>query len=501
VSTVARVALSTPPTLEIAHVLFMDIVAYSQLPMDRQHRVGRELQELAKSTREFARAQSADQLLALPTGDGMALVFFGDPEAPVRNAVELSRALRDHPDLRLRMGIHSGPVFRISDINAASNVAGGGINMAQRVMDCGDAGHILLSKVMADVIAQVGSWSDFKLQDLGEAEVKHGVRLHIYNLYSDAAGNAQLPQKLEAARHAAVAERSKLEPPYGIILKGLQTGAVVPFLGADACKVGRCVGGLLHPLSGADLAENLAVQARFPSADPRDRKELAKVSSYYVDVSGRPMLRAHLRSMLLNPQYACNELYKLLARIANRAVVVTTNYDTLLEKALGEEGKEYDVVVYPGDNAEYANGVLWWKHGEAKPSKLKANEIDIDEIGVRTLIYKIHGTVSINSAQWDSFVITEEDCIKMLSRIRNAIPSAFRTHFSERPFLFLGLGLQDWNSRVLLKELRASGMKSWAICTDATPFEKTLWNNRDVNVYDLRLEDFAAELQKESERP
>jgi tetratricopeptide (TPR) repeat protein/class 3 adenylate cyclase len=187
--------------LEMAHVLFMDIVAYSTLHMDQQESVLGELQAEVSTTPEFARAQAEDQLIRLPTGDGMALVFFHDPEAPVRCALELSRSLRDHPDIKLRMGIHSGPVYRIADINANRNVAGGGINIAQRVMDCGDAGHILVSSAEAEVLGQLSSWCPM-LHDLGEAEVKHGVRVHLYNLYAEEAGNPEPPKKITAQRAA-----------------------------------------------------------------------------------------------------------------------------------------------------------------------------------------------------------------------------------------------------------------------------------------------------------
>ena len=187
--------------LEMAHVLFVDIVAYSTLHMDQQESVLGELQEAVSTTPEFARAQAEDQLIRLPTGDGMALVFFHDPEAPVRCALELSRSLRDHPDIKLRMGIHSGPVYRIADINANRNVAGGGINIAQRVMDCGDAGHILISSAEAEVLGQLSSWCPM-LHDLGEAEVKHGVRVHLYNLYAEEAGNPEPPKKITAQRAA-----------------------------------------------------------------------------------------------------------------------------------------------------------------------------------------------------------------------------------------------------------------------------------------------------------
>ena len=188
-------------TLEIAHVLFMDVVAYSTLHMDRQQQLLHNLQEAVRTTPTFARAQAEEQLIRLPTGDGMALVFFHDPEAPVRCAVELAKILRDSPDIKLRMGIHTGPVYRVADINANRNVAGGGINTAQRVMDCGDAGHILVSKAMVDVLGQLECW-DCSLYDLGEAEAKHGVRLHIFNLFTGDLGNPKVPNKIRTARAA-----------------------------------------------------------------------------------------------------------------------------------------------------------------------------------------------------------------------------------------------------------------------------------------------------------
>src|SRR5208282_6611659 len=140
--------------LTMGHVLFMDIVGYSKLPMDQQRKLVAVLQETVRQTSTFLRAQRKQRLICLPTGDGIALVFFGNPEYPARCAVELSQALREHPEIKLRMGIHSGPVYRVDDINAARNVAGGGINMAQRVMDCGDGGHILVSRVVADMLSQ-----------------------------------------------------------------------------------------------------------------------------------------------------------------------------------------------------------------------------------------------------------------------------------------------------------------------------------------------------------
>ena len=184
-------------TLEMAHVLFMDIVAYSRMPMDQQEESLRHLQDKVRGTAEFTRAQASNQLIRLPTGDGMALVFFDDPEAPVRCAFELGRALRQEASFQLRMGIHTGPVYRVADINANRNVAGGGINIAQRVMDCGDAGHILGSGTVAEVLSQVSTWNT-TLHDLGEVEVKHGLRIHVYNLYTDDVGNKETPKKVSA---------------------------------------------------------------------------------------------------------------------------------------------------------------------------------------------------------------------------------------------------------------------------------------------------------------
>jgi eukaryotic-like serine/threonine-protein kinase len=214
------------PSLEIAHVLFMDVVAYSRLPMEEQSRLLALLQKIVRDTADVSRALKRRQLLLLPTGDGMALVFFGDPEAPAHCAVEISRALKDHGDLGLRMGLHTGPVQRVQDVNANRNVSGGGINTAQRVMDCGDAGHILMSKSVADVLGQMSSWTE-KLHDLGEAEVKHGIRVHLYNLYTDEAGNPALPQKLRTARKVVIRKKRRKVSFAGIgvsILAGLITG-------------------------------------------------------------------------------------------------------------------------------------------------------------------------------------------------------------------------------------------------------------------------------------
>src|SRR5213082_1054464 len=185
--------------LQIGHVLFIDIVGYSKLLVNQQSGLLRELNELVSGTREFREAEAEGKLIRLPTGDGMALVFRTDPEAPAQCALEIARALKEHPRIALRMGIHSGPISEVADVNQRQNIAGAGINLAQRVMDCGDVGHIFVSKHVAEDLEQHDRWRPF-LHELGTCEVKHGVRIHISNLYSDEVGNSQLPKKFEAVR-------------------------------------------------------------------------------------------------------------------------------------------------------------------------------------------------------------------------------------------------------------------------------------------------------------
>ncbi|MEY2602913.1 MAG: hypothetical protein QOH31_678 [Verrucomicrobiota bacterium] len=185
--------------LEIAHVLFIDIVGYSKLSVNEQHAAVEELNQIVRGSEQFQRAEAASRLLKIPTGDGMALVFYTSPEAPAQCAVEISRALKEHPRLQLRMGIHSGPVSGVVDVNERANLAGAGINMAQRVMDCGDAGHILLSKHVAEDLEEYEQWRPL-LHDLGTCEVKHGVRVSVVNLYDDQFGSATLPRKFETVQ-------------------------------------------------------------------------------------------------------------------------------------------------------------------------------------------------------------------------------------------------------------------------------------------------------------
>ncbi|PYM02631.1 MAG: hypothetical protein DMF19_02185 [Verrucomicrobia bacterium] len=187
--------------LEIAHVLFIDIVGYSKLLHNQQSEVLREVNEVVRGTEQFRLAESAGTLLRLPTGDGMALIFRESPEVPAQCALEIAQALKRHRQLQVRMGIHSGPVNEVTDVNERANIAGAGINIAQRVMDCGDAGHILLSKRVAHDLETHEGWRPY-LHDLGEVTVKHGASIHIVNLYTDDLGEAQVPARIQRERDA-----------------------------------------------------------------------------------------------------------------------------------------------------------------------------------------------------------------------------------------------------------------------------------------------------------
>src|SRR5881396_996500 len=185
--------------LEIAHVLFIDIVGYSKRLIDEQSEALHELNQIVRITEAARAADPAGQLIILPTGDGMALVFTGSVEEPVECALQISQALRAQPSLPVRMGIHSGPIHHVKDANGRENIAGVGINIAQRVMDCGDAGHILVSKRVADDLAQQRRWQPY-IHELGDVEVKHGVVVSLVNLYAETIGNPTPPTRLGKAR-------------------------------------------------------------------------------------------------------------------------------------------------------------------------------------------------------------------------------------------------------------------------------------------------------------
>src|SRR5215469_4994941 len=201
--------------LQIGHVLFMDLVGYSTLLLDEQRQCQEQLTEIVRGTEQVRIAKEAGKLIRLPVGDGMALVFFNSPEAPVRCAIEISKKLKEYPQLKLRMGVHSGPINEVRDVNDRTNVAGAGINLARRVMDCGDGGHILLSKRVAEDLAQSRRWAPC-LHDLGECAVKHGLPIFLVNFHGDGFGNPELPRLIQQSQseQAAKAAGSAAAPTF-----------------------------------------------------------------------------------------------------------------------------------------------------------------------------------------------------------------------------------------------------------------------------------------------
>src|SRR6266498_1346968 len=225
---------------EIGHILVIDIVGYSKLLITQQRQQLETLNEIVRNTAQFRASDARGMLVRIPTGDGMALIFRDNLEAPARCALEINQALKNHPEIRLRMGIHSGPVSDVKDVNERANIAGAGMDIAQRVMDCGDAGHILLSKRVADDLAPYPQWNPY-LHDLGECEVKHGVKLFLVNLYTDEIGNPQLPEKLKkareehpsvptAARASAIARHKKTAIGVAIIVVALAIASTLFFV-------------------------------------------------------------------------------------------------------------------------------------------------------------------------------------------------------------------------------------------------------------------------------
>jgi Adenylate and Guanylate cyclase catalytic domain len=246
------------PRLEIAHVLFIDIVGYSTLLTDEQSEALQELNQIVRNTEAARQAEAAGQLIILPTGDGMALVFTGSVEGPAECALEVSQALHAQPSLPVRMGIHSGPVQYIRDANARENISGVGINIARRVMDCGDAGHILVSKRFADDLAQHRRWQRY-LHELGDVEVKHGVVVSLVNLYAETIGNPARPSCVAGVRVRRTA-------PGATTRKGLSPVALAMFIIAALLLILGIVSVIFAPAIIRSVDKNRATSAPQASA-------------------------------------------------------------------------------------------------------------------------------------------------------------------------------------------------------------------------------------------
>jgi len=314
--------------LEIGHVLFIDIVGYSKLLINEQHESLHELNQVVRNTDAFRAAEAAGKLIRLPTGDGMALAFATTPDAPVRCAMQTSKALRSRPGLKVRMGVHSGPVSGMTDVNDRSNVAGAGMNMAQRVMDCGDAGHILLSKRVAEDLAQYRHWQP-NLHDLGECEVKHGVIVSVVNLYTIEVGNPALPEKFKGKtpRRRAADAGVRLSP-----VPARNTLLTIVFFSAVAAAIGYWI---VFPPAAPDAPESHTA--------PRTKTAAAPAKSIAV---------LPFENLSANPETAFfadgvqDEILTALAKVSDLKVISRTSviqYKAVRKRNLREIGQQLGV--------------------------------------------------------------------------------------------------------------------------------------------------------------
>lgn len=293
----------------------------------------------------------------------------------------------------------------------------------------------------------------------------------------------------------------RLPPPYPLIKAGLTSGSIVPFLGAGASLSGRKATtkwskpSAKCPPSARELMDYLATKVSLPK---RERTDLTKVSQYFDLVGGRPRLNDELRKVF-NYSFRPTQLHRMLADISAPMLIVTTNYDDLLERAFNAAGRPYDLIIHTTDPG-MGNHVLWWEHGSTSPQKVIPNSFYID-LDRRSIIYKMHGTIDRVNPDLDQYVITEDDYADFLSRMmsRKAIPSIIGDEFQRRPFLFLGYSLSDWNLRVVLSSIRknARGVPntSWAIQRSPKIIEQHFWDHRGVHVYDMALNDFVKRLK------
>ena len=310
--------------LEIGHVLFMDVVGYSKLLVNEQRELVQQLSQIVRNTEQVRIAEAADKLIRIPAGDGMALVFFNSPESPVRCAIEISKKLKEHPRLQLRMGIHSGPVNQVRDVNDQTNVAGAGINTAQRVMDCGDAGHILLSRHIAEDLGHYRQWQPH-LHDLGECEVKHGARIHLVNFYTEELGNPELPEKFRPGRISR-SETGLLKGRWALIaaalaIIGALAVAIPLFLSRPSIKPASAFISKPPPIPDAEIPEkSIAVL-------PFENRSDDKQNAYFADGIQ-------------------DEILTNLAKIADLRVISRTSvmqYESGAERNLREIGQQLGV--------------------------------------------------------------------------------------------------------------------------------------------------------------
>jgi hypothetical protein len=311
------------------------------------------------------------------------------------------------------------------------------------------------------------------------------------------------------------------DPPYEEISDLLRRGEVVPFLGAGVNLGARPEGTDWNEKSsnflpsGSELSRLLARVSNYPSESDHEIRDLAKVSSYYVETSARRRLRERLRGVFDRDCEPCS-IHKYLAGIRSPLLIVTTNYDDLTERAFAAANHPYDLVVHPSDRKDIKASIFRWRHETDVPEVVPPNQLHID-LSTTTVIYKMHGSVNRLKGKWDSYLITEDDYVDFLSlmTVQAAVPALFMRYFHSRQFLFLGYGLRDWNLRVVMKNLRGmlppaddtasneesdEELHSWAIQHRPAELEKVLWNARRVNVYDLKVDEFVRRLREHESR-
>ncbi len=309
------------------------------------------------------------------------------------------------------------------------------------------------------------------------------------------------------------------EPPYGIIANQLKQGNVIPFLGAGASLSGRPADAKWDDKTksflptGRELAHQLADDASLPSTDAFDRDDLSKVSSYYAEVSADRAALLGTLHQTLDRDYQIGAIHRFLADADVPLLIVTTNYDDLIERAFQAKGKSYHLVAYPTDKDALKAAVLWWQPGATEPEPHAPKSLPLS-LTDTTIIYKMHGTVDRQTSKWDSYVITEEDYVDFLARMtgQTAIPARLMVEFRKRRFLFLGYGLRDWNLRVMLRHLKSAlsatetsatptpeereDLRSWAIQRNPSELERALWLARKVNIYDMEIDAFVDKLRE-----
>lgn len=289
----------------------------------------------------------------------------------------------------------------------------------------------------------------------------------------------------------------QLAPPYRLIYDTLNDGRVIPFLGAGASLTPRdpAAAGAVHLPTGNELANYLAKKSEFPSGESID---LAKVAQYYSLIGGRAPLHRDLHN-IFDRDFPLAPLHTFLAGIDRPLLIITTNYDDLIERAFARRGRAFDVVVHTTD-PDLGDRILWLEHGAPAPREISPNKLDIDLASI-TVIYKMHGGIDRRAPGRDQFVITEDDFVDFLVRMtkNKAIPAIFAEPFQTSHFLFLGYSLRDWNLRVILNRIqtdlrRPADITSWGIQYKPSLMERMFWQRRGVEVYDLALDDFVREL-------